>query len=58
MSPQERYTEASKALNMSIFKISKKYKLSNVEIVGLVQSIIIALVQIYYTPKAKDTPHA
>lgn len=51
MGNQERYTEASRALNKAIFKITKKYKLTNVETVGLVQAIIIALVQVFYTQK-------
>lgn len=50
MGNQERYTEASKALNRAIFKITKKYKLTNVETLGLLQAIAIALVQIFYTP--------
>ena len=51
MGNQERYTESSKALNQAINKIAKKYKLTNVETLGLLSAIEIALVQICYTSK-------
>ena len=53
MTDSERYTKASKYLNKALFKAQKLYKLSNVEIVGLLQAIITALIQIYYTSKLK-----
>lgn len=51
MTDCEKYTKASRELNVAINNVSKKYKLNNVEILGLLNAICVALVQIFYTPK-------
>lgn len=43
-----RLTKASRYLNKSINNMSRKFSLNNAEVVGIIQAIVITLVQELY----------